>query len=231
MKSLNNKDTKNQLTWGDVTLRQFQEIDRFETTEDTIDDMLGQLSILMEKSLEELDKLTINELTTQMSKYNFLKDVPQEKKIDVIEVGGYKFGLCNLDELTLAQFVDIESYIKNGLIQNAHKILSVLYLPIIKQNVITKKYELEPYETSEERETLLLEVGMDKIYPTLLFFYRIVKVYLTIIQLYGIQMEEETMILEGAKMKMMMKEMDEEQLKMLNTKLKSVLENNGIGMI
>jgi len=230
MKWFNNKVEERELGWGDITLRKFQLIDGFEPSGDEIEDMLTQLSILTDKTLEELDNLSVKKLTNELTKYEFLKQVPDEKKIDVVEVGGKKFGLCDLNELTLAQFVDIETYVKGGLINNIHKIMSVLYLPIIKQNLITKKYELEPYETSEERETLLLEVGMDKIYPTLLFFYRIVKVYLTIIQLYSIQMEEEKMMIMTAKVKMEMKGMNEEQLRILNTKLNNVLENNGIGM-
>ena len=219
------------LNWGDITLSQFQELDTFEPSGEELDDMLMKLSILTDETVEELEKHNIDVLIKIMRSYDFLLDTPKENKVEVIEIGGNKYGLCNLDNMSLAQFVDIESYVKDGLIKNIHKILAVLYLPIIKQNIITKKYELEQYETSDERETLMLEVGMDKIYPTLLFFYRIVKVYSTIIQLYSIQMKQEEMMMMGAKTKMMMKGMTEEQLRTLNTKLNNVLENNGIGMI
>lgn len=218
------------LNWGDVTLSQFQELEELEPSGDELDDMLMKLSVLTDETIEELERRDVETLLKMMKSFDFLLEVPKEKKIDVIEIGDKKYGLCDLDNMSLAQFVDIESYVKDGLIKNLHRIMSVLYLPIVKQNIITKKYELEQYEPSEERETLILGVGMDKIYPTLLFFYRIVNVYLKIIRLYSLQLMETQMEMKAAEMKMMMMEMDEEQLMILNKKLNSVLENNGTGM-
>lgn len=218
------------LGWGDITLSKFQEISQLEPSGDEITDTLDTLSILTDKTYEELENEKIDTIREMMESYSFLKEIPEEKKIDVIEIDDVKYGLCDLNELTVAQFVDLEMYIKDGMIKNCHKILAILFLPVKKYNSITKKYEVEKYEPSEEREEIIKNVGMDQLYPTLLFFYRIVKVYSLIIQLYGLEMTQRETIVNGVKMKMMMKTMDEEQLKILEQKLKHQLENIGIGL-
>jgi hypothetical protein len=97
--------------------------------------------------------------------------------------------------MSFAQMVDIEEYINDGgTMQNLHKILSVIYLPIDKYNVFTKRYTLKPYESSEELQKEFLTLDMSILYPTALFFYHIVQTYLKNSALSLVQMKKEKMM-------------------------------------
>jgi hypothetical protein len=165
--------------WKDVKLYQLQELNSLPEFEDKIDMMVEYLSILLNIDPTEVENMPINDLMVEFSRWEFLKELPKEKKIDIIKIDGKRFGVINFSEMTLAQMVDIEEYINGGgTIQNLHKILSVIYLPIDKYNVFTKRYTLKPYEPLPEVEEAFKLLDMSILYPTALFFYRIVQTYL-----------------------------------------------------
>jgi|694.fasta_scaffold42962_10 hypothetical protein len=190
-----NKNKNISRSWKDVKLYQLQELNSLQEFDDKIDMMIEYLSILLNIDPSEVENMPINELMVEFSKWEFLKELPEEKKIDIIKINGKRFGLINLSEMSFAQMVDIEEYINDGgTMQNLHKILSVIYLPIDKYNVFTKRYTLKPYESSEELQKEFLTLDMSILYPTALFFYHIVQTYLKNSALSLVQMKKEKMM-------------------------------------
>lgn len=190
-----NKNKNISRSWKDVKLYQLQELNSLPEFDNKIDMMIEYLSILLNIDPSEVENMPINELMVEFSKWEFLKELPEEKKIDIIKINGKRFGLINLSEMSFAQMVDIEEYINDGgTMQNLHKILSVIYLPIDKYNVFTKRYTLKPYESSEELQKEFLTLDMSILYPTALFFYHIVQTYLKTSALSLVQMKKEKMM-------------------------------------
>ena len=170
------KNKTDEKSWYDIKLHQLQEIHTLPKYDDKLDLMVNVLAILLDKDPADIEDMAVTDIMEEYSKWEFLKEPPQEKSIPIIKTEKGRLGLIDLGKLTLGQYVDIEEYLSEGSVfDNIHKVLAVIYLPVKKYNPITKKYTLEEYTIDENREKLFLDMGMDILYPMILFFYRIVK--------------------------------------------------------
>lgn len=165
-------------SWVDINLRQLQEIESLPTYDDDLDLMINQVSILNDVDSNTIENMPLVDLVEEFNQWGFLKELPKEKNNKVIKVGKTRLGFIELNKMSLAQLVDIEEYVSDGLMKNMHKILSVLYIPIKTYNYLTKSYTLKEYSPDKGRQELFLDLTMDLLYPQILFFCRIVKVYL-----------------------------------------------------
>jgi len=224
-----NKETVK--TWKDIKLSQLQELNSLPTEGDDIELMVNQLAILLNKTNDEIENIPVNELLSEFKLWAFLKELPEEKRIDIIEVNDKKYGLSDFSKLTLAQLIDAEAYFEAGLMENMHKLFGVIFLPIKKYSIITKKYELEEYIPDEERDNDFLNATMDKLYPTMLFFYRIVKTYLIDLQI-SLAEETSTKMMEMMKKSGTMTKKMEEEIQLLTQKIDKLkrLGKDGVGM-
>jgi hypothetical protein len=137
---------KSRYNWSDIKLYQIQEIDTLPEFDSKLDMMIEQLSILIDTDPYEIKKLPVEDLVREFKKWDFINETPQPKAHEKIKVNGVKYKLIDFDKMSLAQLVDIEEYVSDGIIKNAHKILSVLYLPY--KNILSK--ELKPYQPNKE---------------------------------------------------------------------------------
>ena len=159
-------------SWKDITLRQAQELLALDP-KDFIEDLqfeIEQLSILLNEDPATIEGWTPSKILDTFKEYEFIKKLPIEKLTEEIQIGEVTYKQTPLDELTLAQMVDIEEFVNLGVIDNMHNILSCIWLN-------------EPeYIPSKERSNLFLDLDMETVYGNLLFFYHIVKTYMTNIQ-------------------------------------------------
>lgn len=176
----------NMKSWKNVTLRQAQELIALDPKNYSESEYLAyevdQLAILLDKDPYDIETtMSVKEIIEALTEWNFLSELPKEditKKVDTFKKNGTRYGLMNFNEITLAQMVDIEEYVNLGLVQNIHKIMSVLYLPTKSWNPFTKKYTLKEYEPDPKREEIFLDMDMEFVYGNLLFFYLIVTTYI-----------------------------------------------------
>lgn len=165
-------------SWKDISLAKALKLIRINAEgKDTLDLIIEQMAILKDKSSYEIELMNPTELIAEANKLTWLNKLPKEKLTKVIKVNGREYGITNLERICLAQMIDIESYYEQGLNDNIEKILSVLYLPIKKRIPLTNSYTLHEYEPSEEREADMLDMDMETMWGTALFFYRGVKAY------------------------------------------------------
>jgi len=179
MKLFKNKSKKN---WSDITLGQIQEIDSLPKYDDEIDLIINYLSVIWNKDASYIENLPVTTIINGFEEWAFINDKPTSASTPIIKLKGKKYGAIELSTMTLAQMVDIEEYISEGLMLNLHKIFSVIYLPIKSFNPITKKYTTVEYQPSVERQDVFLGGTMDILYPQMLFFWSIVKIYLEDLQ-------------------------------------------------
>jgi len=167
-------------TWKDIKLSVAQELLtlKVEDFEDSLDFYIEQLAILEDKDPEAIKNLPVSDILQKISTYQFLKEYPKEQQFTSFKHNGKRFGMCRLNELTLAQMVDIEELVNLGIVANMHRVLAVIYLPMTYYNPITKNFKLAEYNGFESRESMFLELDMDWVYGNLLFFYRIVNLYM-----------------------------------------------------
>lgn len=154
--------------WKDISLRKAIELETIGEM-DQMDLIVNQYAIINDLTIDEVERMTPEKLFIEAEKYKFLLTLPEPKEAKWVKVNGREYGLVDMAKLTLAQMVDIEEYYNMGLIENANKILSVLYLPV-KRKWYGKK-EIEDYVPDTERENDILDLDMQTVWGSLLFFW------------------------------------------------------------
>jgi hypothetical protein len=177
-------------SWKDVTLEQGIELSQLDI-EDSWELVTNQMAIILDTTMDEIENKPAALVYEFINDWAFIKEMPPMKELKHFKVDGQWYKLINLSEMTLAQMVDIEEYYKLGLMNNIHKILSVLYLPASKN--LLGKWTLSEYEPDEKRENIFLKMDMESIWGTTLFFWTGVQNYMSVFKDY-LKMEEMKMM-------------------------------------
>ena len=91
---------------------------------------------------------------------------PQLRKTFIMN--GIEYGFIpNLDDMTLGEYVDLDTYISNW--QEMEKAMAVLYRPI--KSKVKHKYSIEEYKA--EGQEIMKDMPMDAVLGSMLFFYRL----------------------------------------------------------
>jgi len=202
-------------TWADVTLSQYmafmKSLKPYEGSE-----LYGQ--VMLEKAaahfcnipLEVLIKMPIEDyksITSYLQQlFDFGKDLPIVKDF---EMGTTKYGFIpKLDEMTYGEYLDLTTYFKD-MWDNMPTIMSVLYRPIVQQDV--RGYKIKPYSgTTEDTEELFKNfITMDIVWGAIGFFTSLQNDLLNVIQTYSL--------------KILKKEMNKK-----NSPLMEILTTNGV---
>lgn len=164
-------------TWKDITLRQAIEIDQLGEM-DEVDLIINQMAIIKDTTTDAIEALSPAEFIKFTEEYRFMGEIPEARNVKSFKKGGRIYQMVELTDINLAQMVDIEEYYTDGFLKNAHKILSVLYLPVKTKNFITRKIVLEEYKADATREELFLDMDMEFIWQNLIFFWSIGQIYI-----------------------------------------------------
>lgn len=164
-------------TWKDITLRQAIEIDQLGEM-DEVDLIINQMAIIKDTTTDDIEKLSPAEFIAFTKEYDFMGNIPTARQVKSFKKNGKLYQMVELQDINLAQMVDIEEYYTDGFLKNAHKILSVLYLPVKTKNIITRKIVLEEYKPDTEREEVFLNMDMEFIWQNLIFFWTIGQIYI-----------------------------------------------------
>jgi len=76
----------------------------------------------------------------------------------------------NLEDISFGEYIDIDTYMGDW--DNMHKLMSVLYRPIVNQ--IKDQYLIEEYKGDNYHEAMM-HTPMNAVVSSLLFFYRLEK--------------------------------------------------------
>ncbi len=91
-----------------------------------------------------------------------------------IKLNGRWYGFIpNWTTLTVGEFADLDTYCNQGMFENLHIIMSILYRPIALER--HDSYEIESYVPSKERKAEMLNLKMDVAIGALVFFCNIEK--------------------------------------------------------
>jgi hypothetical protein len=133
------------MKWADITLQQFQFIDRVNNDQDydDLDKMLHTACILFghtEYTIAQLPTKKVEKLLAKTHKL-FSKECPDIPKK---RIGKY-FINFKMDTIRFGQYVELTHFIQNGAIENADKILaSVAHLPF-RKNSSANHYKVSEY--------------------------------------------------------------------------------------
>ena len=134
-------------SWSDVTLEKWIELIDIETGSKTkeAEETIAAFSDMPKKLVKEL---SLRDVAIIMEKIAELQVEQSTLLKKVIEIDGVEYGMHpNLDSITLGEYADIETLIKDGLEKNMPELMAVLFRPVIeKSESNSEAYTIEAYD-------------------------------------------------------------------------------------
>lgn len=152
-------------SWDELTLKQFQEIEKYYSNKDKDFDIREVLHIFTNKTEDEINALPITFTNELMNNLMFLKDKPKDyEPSNFIEIDGVRYGINVMEKLKTGEFVAIDTILKS----DPHDYISIFAVLCRKDGEIyDSKFEAEVFE---DRQKLFAKQPIMKIMPLISFF-------------------------------------------------------------
>ena len=159
-------------SWSEVSLEMWTKIIASETGSKTkeAEEIITSLSDIPKQLVNEL---AIRDVAIIMGKIAELQSEQGTLLKKVFEIDGVEYGMHpNLDDITLGEYADIESLIKEGLEQNMAELMAVLFRPITERN--GEAYTIEAYDGDITlRAEEMKKMSAQQVQSCLVFFWRL----------------------------------------------------------
>lgn len=197
--------------WSEVTLQQFQDINKLALEED-VDDGVALISILSGMSLDKILDLPITEYHKLVKICKFKDDKSSEKPQLTFQFNkiwyGYQYKISNM---TTSEFIDYSTLSKPDIVaENMHILMAILYRPATKykkpkNDTDLTYYDIEKYDanTVMERAELFKELRMDVVLSAISFLLALSQASLAVITDYSTKPSQESKKISVMKSKKM----------------------------
>jgi hypothetical protein len=179
-------------SWADVTLENWLKLIEYQTGSKT-EEAQKTIETLTTVPKDLIKQLELSDVVNILSKIaEFQKEQDSTLK-RVIAIDGKKYGFHpDLDSITLGEWSDIETYVKDDIEKNLPELMAILYRPIIEQ---TEKgiYTIDAYDGKISiRAEEMKKMSAEQVQSALVFFYHFVSVLLLTFPLSLMQQQKET---------------------------------------
>ena len=161
-------------SWSDVTLEKWIQLIGFEEESKTkeAEETIAVLSDIPKKLVREL---ALRDVAIIMSKIAELQREQDTVLKKVFEIEGVEYAMHpNLDDITLGEYADIESFIKDGFEKNLPEIMAVLFRPVTERN--GDAYTIKAYDGDITiRAEEMKKMSSEQVQSALVFFYHLGK--------------------------------------------------------
>lgn len=157
--------------WSEVTIEQYQDFCDFKESEESISDIVYLISIFSRMPIDELEDMPIDEIKQAYRKLEFLKEYPTKFK-NSFRVKGKKYLVeVNVKKISASQYIDHQTFLKEGVNPNLHKIMAVFCLPA---KLTLKGWKPLKYNNGYDATDVALDfkrhLTMDVVFPLSFFF-------------------------------------------------------------
>ena len=160
-------------SWGEVTLEKWIKLVKFQegTKAKEAEDTIAALSDIPKKLIKEL---ALKDVAIIMGKIAELQEKQNSSLKRIIKVNGKEYGFHpDLDEITLGEYADIETFIKNDIENNMPELMAILYRPILEKGD-NGVYTIEAYDGNISiRAEEMKKMSAEQVQSALLFFYHL----------------------------------------------------------
>ena len=118
-----------------------------------------------------IKELSIKDVAVIMSRIAELQQKQDSSLKRIVKINEVEYGFHpNLDEITLGEYADIETFIKNGIETNLPSLMAILYRPVTqKKNDI---YTIEAYDGDIRMRTEeMKQMSSEQVQSALRFFF------------------------------------------------------------
>lgn len=160
-------------SWSDVTLEKWLKLIEFEGLTKTQESLetINLLSTMPKKIIRQLSVQDVAMIMTTLNKYkiNTNKRLRKTFTLDKIEYGFHP----NLEELTLGEWADIETFVQQGIQDNMANIMAILFRPIKESK--NDAYIIEAYDGNiSVRAEKFKKMSAEQVQKSLVFFWTFV---------------------------------------------------------
>ena len=157
-------------SWSEVTLEKWLKLIDYQkgTKSEEAKDTIAALSDIPKNLLSQLE---LKDVAVIMGKIAELQDKQNSSLKRVIEIEGKRYGFHpNLDDITLGEFADIETFVKNDIDNNLPELMAILYRPIVEEK--NDIYIIEAYDGNISiRAQEMKKMSAEQVQSALVFFY------------------------------------------------------------
>ena len=151
--------------WSQITLRQFQEIDRYYKEKEKEADIRDVVHILAGKTVDEVNQLPVEFLEMILEKLSFMNEQPVVgEPTNKIELDGVTYQVNIMNKLKTGEYVAVDSVVKT----DAANFAAILAIICRKEDeIFDSKFE---NEILEDRIKMFENAPITKVLPVMNFF-------------------------------------------------------------
>ena len=163
-------------SWSDVTLETWLKLIEFDTGNkaEEAEETIAALSNMPKQLINQLSLRDVAVIMDEVAKLQAGQDSSLKR---IIEINGVEYGFHpKLDDITLGEYADLETFIKNGIEKHLPEIMAVLYRPVTEKTD-SGVYTIKAYDDSLTiRAEEMKKMSAEQVQGALVFFYRFVNV-------------------------------------------------------
>jgi len=161
----------------DITLAQFKEYSLMisRETEEDLTFKKQVINLFCTGDTEKIEFFKKKQIDSIFADFNEMLESERNIFEKIISIDGKDYGFIpNLKDLSIGEFSDIETLMKDGVFENIEKVLAVLYRPVI--NKVKPLYNIADYDGLNDRDKLFLnKFPVKNFHGTMVFFLIIAK--------------------------------------------------------
>jgi hypothetical protein len=184
IKKEGNEETFNLIdSWSDVTLERWADL--VATHEGTkSEEAFETITSMSDIPRELVSQLALSDVVGIMDKISELQSLADSSLKNLIEIDGVEYGFHpDLSDITLGEFADLETMIKQGIEDNLPEIMAVLYRPITEKK--GEHYSIQAYDGALRlRAEEMKKMKAEDVEGALVFFWSFVKKLLILMPSY-----------------------------------------------
>jgi hypothetical protein len=157
-------------SWSDVSLESWLKLIDLETGSKT-KEAAETIAALSDIPKQLVNELSIKDVAVIMSRIAELQQEQDSSLKRIVKINGVEYGFHpDLDSITLGEYADIETFIKNGIETQLPELMAVLYRPITeKKNDI---YTIAAYDGDIRMRTEeMKQMSAEQVQSALRFFF------------------------------------------------------------
>ena len=153
------------VSWNDITLKKFSEIERYYADKDRQFNVIDVLDILIDKDKDYIMSLPSEFLNIILQKLSFLQEKPEEREpSNKIVISGETYSVNTMEKLKTGEYVQVDTVLKS----DKHNYAAILAILCRKQGEIyDSKFEAE---VLEDRIKMFENVPVVEVLPIVSFF-------------------------------------------------------------
>jgi len=176
-----------------IKIKKDEEVKRFKLINDWSDVTLGRwLKLIKLKNLSKakeaketiaalsdipkslIDKLALKDIVLLMSKLSEMQEGQNNTLKNIINIEGKKYGFHpDLDSITLGEYADLETFLKDGVENNLPELMAILYRPIVEETS-SGVYTIDAYDGNISiRAEEMKKMSAEQVQSALVFFYHL----------------------------------------------------------